>query len=140
MVSLQNLYQKLEKQIQTVEEALKITDDVHCKLSNLTLIKNDLTQSYKSDAATSCRESEFRRHVFKFKNYPSIKNNLLEYRKGTKIKYMELCKLLTQYIFSNNLYDYENNHIICDELLKLITGCNTISFLLLLKNLGQIIK
>jgi hypothetical protein len=138
MTSLQKLYDKLEKQIQTVENALENTNDIYHKLNSTTLPKN--VQSYKNNSISTFQNSAFRNNVFQFKTYPIIVHKILECKKGEKITYTQLCKLLTQYIFSNNLFDFENNTIICDDLLRLITGYDTTTFLILLKNLGRIIN
>lgn len=139
MVSLQKLYDNLEKQIQSVETTIEFTNDLHNKLINVTLPKS--VHSYnKNNIATSCRDSAFREYVFQFKRVPTINNSLLESQKGEKISYKDLCKLLSQYVFVNNLYDYTNHTIVCDELLRLICSSNRTTFLLLLKNLRQIIN
>ena len=138
MASLQKLYDKLEKQIQTVEKALENTNAIYNKLNSTSLPKN--VQSYtKKHSIDKFQKSAFRNNVFKFKINPAIEHKILESKKGEKISYTQLCKLLTQYIFSNNLFDFENNRIICDDLLKLITCYDTTTFLYLLKNLVKIV-
>jgi len=138
MASLQKLYDKLEKQILTVEKALENTNAIYDKLNSTTLPKN--VSSYKNESIIAFKNSSFRNNIFQFKTYPTIVHKILECKKGEKITYAQLCKLLTQYIFSNNLFDFENNTIICDDLLKLITGYHTTPFLYLLKNIGKIIN
>ena len=88
----------------------------------------------------SFSNSAFRNVLFKFKSYPLITHKVLEYKKGQTITYSELCKLLTQYISINNLFNFENHTIICDDLLKLVTGNETTTFINLLKNIGKIIN
>jgi hypothetical protein len=136
MASFQKLYDKLERQIQTVEHALENTNAIYNKLNSITLPKN--VSSYKNN--TIFKNSSFRNNLFQFKTHPTIAHKILECKKGEKITYTQLCKLLTQYIFLNNLFDFENNTIICDDLLKLICGYDTTTFILLLKNLGKIIN
>jgi len=138
MASLQKLYDKLEKQIQTVEKTLENTNAIYHKLNSTTLPKN--VSSYKNKSIIAFKNSIFRNNSFQFKTYPTIVHKILECKKGEKITYAQLCRLLTQYIFSNNLFDFDNNTIICDDLLKLITGYDTTTFILLLKNLGKIIN
>jgi hypothetical protein len=138
MTSFQKLYDKLEKQIQTVENALENTNAIYDKLNSTTLPKS--VPSYQNKSIVAFKNSSFRNNVFQFKTYPTIIHKILECKKGEKITYQQLCRLLTQYIFSNNLFDFENNTIICDDLLKLITGYSTTTFILLLKNLGKIIN
>lgn len=138
MTSFQKLYDKLEKQIETVENALENTNAIYDKLNSTRLPKN--VPSCQNKSITTFKNSGFRNNCFQFKTYPTIAHKILECKKGEKITYTQLCKLLTQYIFSNNLFDFENNTIICDDLLKLITGYDKTTFLLLLKNLGKIIN
>lgn len=138
MTSLQKLYDKLEKQIQTVENALENTNAIYDKLNSSTLPKS--VPSYQNKSIIAFRNSSFRNNVFQFKTYPTIAHKIIECKKGQKITYSQLCNLLKQYIFSNNLFDFEKNIIICDDLLKLITGYDKTTFLMLLKNLGQIIN
>jgi len=138
MASLQKLYDKLEKQIQTVEKALENTNAIYDKLNSTKLPKN--VQSYnKKSSISAFQKCAFRNNSFQFKTYPIIVHKILECKKGEKITYAQLCRLLTQYIFSNNLFDFDNNTIICDDLLKLITGYDTTTFIHLLKNLVKIV-
>ncbi len=128
----------MEKQIQTVENALENTNVIYDKLNSTTLPKN--VPSYQNISLIAFRKSSFRNNIFQFKTYPTISHKLIECKKGQKMTYAKLCSLLTQYIFSNNLFDFENNTIICDDLLKLVTGNETTTFINLLKNVGQIIN
>ena len=134
MTSLQKLQEQLEKQIQNVEGKIERTNEIHHKLTHMSLTKAD--PNYKK----SFSNSAFRNVLFKFKSYPLITHKVLECKKGQTITYSELCKLLTQYISINNLFNFENHTIICDDLLKLVTGNETTTFINLLKNIGKIIN
>jgi len=143
MVSLQNLYDKLEKQIQIVEDALKTTDMIGNKLAALKLPKNDQSSNVRNKPCPvdkfnleSCRNSEFRTYKFKFK--PTIKHSILENKANQIITYAGLCKLLTAYILNKNLLNTANK-INCDDFLNLLTGTNSSSFFMLLKCFGRII-
>ena len=139
MTSFQNLYDKLNKQIQIVEDSLTITKEIRNNLPSSALTIND-TSSVDKTVIYRCRNSTFGKNVFYFKSYPTIKHNILECRKNQPITFKQLCNLLTTYIFSNNLYNSANNSIICDNFLKLITDNDETTFFILLKNLRKIIN
>ena len=143
MVSFQNLYDKLKKQIQIVEDALKTTDMIGSKLAALKLPKNVQSSNAREKPIMgdrfnleSWRNSEFRSYKFRFK--PTIKHSILENKANQIITYAELCKLLTAYILNKNLLN-DANKITCDDFLNLLTGTDSPSFFMLLKHFGRII-
>lgn len=130
MVRLQHLYDKLGKQIQIVEDALKTTDIIGSKLATLKIPKNDASSTDK------CRNSAFRSYKFRFK--PSIEHSILENKTNQIITFSGLCELLTLYVLNKNLLN-KTDTITCDNFLKLLTGNNITSFFMLLKCFGRII-
>ena len=130
MVHLQHLYDKLVKQIQIVEDALKTTDIIGSKLATLKIPKNDASSTDK------CRNSAFRSYKFRFK--PSIEHSILENKTNQIITFSGLCELLTLYVLNKNLLN-ETNTITCDNFLKLLTENDITSFFMLLKSFGRII-
>ena len=134
MVHLQHLYDKLGKQIQIVEDALKTTDIIGSKLTTLKLPKNDASSTKPS--IDKCRNSPFRSYKFRFK--PAVKHGILENKNNQIITFTGLCELMTLYVLNKNLLN-DTNKITCDDFLKLLTGNDITSFFMLLKCFGRII-
>lgn len=136
MPSLHDIFEKVQSQANTIKNIITETEGMRCKLQNLKLSNPDKSSNKKP--AFDCRNSPFRKVKFCFKPEPEIKHAFLENNKGKPVTFRKLCKILVDYIQTNNLYNEGN--IICDDFLKLITHTDTCSFFSLLKNIGKIIS
>jgi hypothetical protein len=82
-------------------------------------------------------KSRFRNHHFKY-----LVQNSIPYfneRAGKKIKYSDVCKLICEYVKSNNLY-IDNGTIKCDDFLKQLSGRDTVTFIWLLSKFSMILQ
>jgi len=121
MSKLQKLYDRLKNKLSEVENTIEYE------------IPND-----NALAKNECKSSPFRNVKFRLKNPPTISHPLLEKHKGHPISFTKICNMLVSYITLNKLY-LESGNIKCDGLLKSLTGFETTTFFLLVKNLRHLI-
>jgi hypothetical protein len=93
----------------SLEEQIAKSKHMLAKCNNLN-IKPNTSSFYKSI---------FRNNVFKFADPPLISNPILESKKGTAIRFCDLCAMVRSYIYQNNLLT-EDGTIKCDSFLKSI--------------------
>jgi hypothetical protein len=101
MTKIRKLYNDLEEQI---DKSKSVLDKCKDPLFN----KACLNPYYGS---------KFRNQVFKFQDPPTINNAVSVAKKGSSIRFRDLCRLVRDYIVANELC-LENGSIKCDSYLK----------------------
>lgn len=101
MTKIRKLFNELEEQIDKSKSMLAKCKD---PLFNKTCL-------------TPYHDSKFRNSVFTFQDPPSIDNPLLHGKKGSSIRFRDLCALVRGYIAKNGLV-LDNGAISCDPFLK----------------------
>lgn len=139
MTSLENLCDKMQKDHNSVEKTPSETDVLNEKLSNIALANYEFSIFISNTSpAIKCRNSPFRKNIFKFKQEPIIQSLILNKNKGKEISFANLCNMMITYIYTNNLF-IGNGIIKCDPFLKMVTKCDNINYFELMKNLRHII-
>jgi len=110
MTKIRNLVDDLEEQIANSKSVLS-------KCNN-----------HETTTLVSYYKSPFRNNTFQFADPPTINSVLLESKKGTRIRFCDLCALMRSYIYQNDLL-IEDGTIKCDSFLKsIVENTDTTSF------------
>lgn len=105
MTKFRKLFEELEIQIDKSQSMLEKCKD----------------PLYNKTCLTPYHDSTFRNSSFKFQNPPTIDNTLLQGKKGSSIRFRDLCALVRGYIAKNGLV-LENGGISCDSFLKAVVN------------------
>jgi len=105
MTKFRKLFEELEIQIDKSQSMLEKCKD----------------PLYNKTCLIPYHDSKFRNSVFKFQNPPTIDNTLLQGKKGSSIRFRDLCTLVRGYIAKNGLI-LEDGTIKCDLFLKSVVN------------------